>query len=173
MPNICLTCGESPHKSLDTFQPLARDLTNLPNGFQRRERAGSLDIVRSQSACYTVMARAKLRRSRSVSDIRDIREIRPMKRPKTTLAPIPCYAYTGASTNATTQIHFVFNANVTVTRPPRIGNVTASTTVSSKRQLPTRPQIGAGAPAQQKSSDRKWQPTQNIPHCSTIVSMKE
>ncbi|XP_067619136.1 protein claret segregational-like [Eurosta solidaginis] len=140
---------KSANLSLDTFQPLARDLTNLPYGFQRRERAGSPDIVRSQSACYTGMARAKLRRSRSVSDIRDIREIRPMKRPETTLAPIPAkttrYAYTGASTNGATQIHSVFNSNVTANRPPRIGNVTASITVSSKRQLPTRPQIGAGA----------------------------
>ncbi|XP_054746383.1 protein claret segregational [Anastrepha obliqua] len=130
---------------MDIFHPLTRDLTNLPNGSQRRERARSPDISRPNTANITGASRNRLRRSRSACDIRDMR---PMKRPELTLAPIPAkttrLANTGASNNTAlpTQM-FAFSSNSAASKPPRIGNCTASSAVTNRKQLTTRPLAGA------------------------------
>ncbi|CAD6993267.1 unnamed protein product [Ceratitis capitata] len=119
---------------MDILPPLARDLTNLPNSF-RRERAGSPDIHRS--SVTTGANRTKLRRSRSACDIRDIRA---MKRPDISIAPIPAKTMrlvnSGVSNNAPASS---FGTNSTVSKPPRIGNVVASSTAAVKKQLTRNP----------------------------------
>ncbi|XP_011182667.1 protein claret segregational [Zeugodacus cucurbitae] len=129
--------------ALDSFQPLSRDLTNLPNGLQRRERAGSPDINRPNTNNAGI-SRSKLRRSRSACDIR---EMRPMKRPELTLAPIPAKTTRFASTGVTNNLAVStqpFSSSSTVSKPLRIGHVAVSTTATAKKMCPTRSQTATG-----------------------------
>lgn len=130
--------------TLDNFQPLSRDLTNLPNGFQRRERAGSPDIRRPNDTNSIGVSRSKLRRSRSACDIRDMR---PIKRPELTLAPIPAKTTRLASacvTNNSAVSIQPFSSNSATSKPPRIGHVAVSSTATAKKMCATKSQNTAG-----------------------------
>ncbi|XP_039961401.1 protein claret segregational [Bactrocera tryoni] len=149
--------------ALDNFQPLSRDLTNLPSGFQRRERAGSPDIGRQNDANSNGVSRSKLRRSRSACDIRDMR---PMKRPELTLAPIPAkttrFATAGATNNSAVSTQ-PFSSNSTVSKPPRIGHVAVSSTSTAKKGYPTKSQntanVGNNGPGRVPSTSTKMSAT--------------
>uniref|UniRef100_A0A1A9W5P3 Kinesin-like protein n=1 Tax=Glossina brevipalpis TaxID=37001 RepID=A0A1A9W5P3_9MUSC len=125
------------------FQPLSRDLLNIDR-FNKEMRAHSPDLQKPAA----MQTRVKLRRSRSVSDLRDLK---PMKRHETTLAPIPAKLSRLAPSTSAAAAANAANSCYAINRPPRIGTSNTNPTKRLQSQTSKAPPIKRPAPATSNS----------------------
>ncbi|XP_037956143.1 protein claret segregational-like [Teleopsis dalmanni] len=106
----------------NNYQPLSRDLSNIPSNFTKRDRGVSPEFLRKP----TTENRAKLRRSKSACDLR---EMNFLKRNDVALGSIAAKSSRLANINANAAV----GGTQVITRPARMNTFNATSTASIKK----------------------------------------